>query len=455
MTTLTSRPKAVVARLGARGWLTLITLCGATFMVGLDYSVVTVALPAIGRDLGFEGAGRLQWVATACLLPTASLIPLFGRVSDLVGRRRLFVLGVSLFTVMSVVAGSALSPGMLIGARVGQGVAAAMIGPTALALLTSVFPEGPRRTRALGVNGALLSLGFVVGTIGGGVITSGFDWRWTMALLAVMGAAILLGALTLLPRDGGRSAAALDVPGALLSSAGLFALVYGISTGGENGWTAPSTVGSLVAAVLLLAGFAVAESRHRSPLIPLGLLRRRNVAWSGLVGFVTFGMCGGATLLLSLYMQDGLGYTALQTGLGFLAEGVAALVGGLLAARLIGRFGAVAVIAVGLAVQAIGTGAMAGLPEGGNLAMLLVTSGAMGFGHVLAVVAFITTMTAGAHDDEQGVLGSLAQLPQNVGAIGVAVLAAIAAGAGLPAAFAVAGIVTAVGGTVGVAFLRR
>ncbi|HEY1175980.1 MAG TPA: MFS transporter, partial [Phytomonospora sp.] len=135
MTTTTFEPKTGPDRLGALGWLTLITLCGATFMVGLDYSVVTVALPTIGRDLGFAGAGQLQWVATACLLPTASLIPLFGRISDLLGRRRLFVLGVSLFTVMSAVAGSALSPGMLIGARVGQGVAAAIIGPTALALL--------------------------------------------------------------------------------------------------------------------------------------------------------------------------------------------------------------------------------------------------------------------------------------------------------------------------------
>ncbi|MEV0648215.1 MFS transporter [Phytomonospora sp. NPDC050363] len=442
-------------RLGTVGWLTLLTLCGATFMVGLDYSIVTVALPAIGESLGFTGAGSLQWVATACLLPTASLIPLFGRVSDIAGRRRLFAAGVALFTLMSVVAGLAVSPGMLIGARVGQGVAAAMIGPTALALLTSVFPEGPRRARALGVNGALLSLGFVVGTIGGGVITSGLDWRWTMALLAGMGALILAGALTLVPRDGARGTAVLDVPGALLSSAGLFALVYTIATGGEAGWTAPSTVAGLLAAAVLLGAFVRAESRHRTPLVPLGLLRRRDVAWSGVAGLVTFGMCGGATLLLSLYMQDALGYTALQTGLGFLAEGLAALAGGLLAGRLIGRFGAVAVIGAGLAVQAAGTGAMALLPDGGDLGMLLVTSGAMGFGHVLAVVAFITTMTAGARDHEQGVLGSLAQMPQNVGAIGVAALAAIAAGAGLGTAFAVAGAVAAVGAVVSVSGLRR
>ncbi|WP_372505797.1 MFS transporter [Actinomadura madurae] len=187
------------SRLGGRGSLILITLCGATFMTGLDFSIVTVALPEIGRDLGFANAGSLQWVATACLLPTASLLPLFGRVADIVGRRRLFTLGVALFSAFSLIAGLATGPAMLIGGRVGQGTAAAMIAPTAIALLTTVFPEGPRRTRALGVNGAVLSLGFVLGTLGGGMITSGLDWRWTMLFLVAVGALVLLGAATVLP----------------------------------------------------------------------------------------------------------------------------------------------------------------------------------------------------------------------------------------------------------------
>ena len=224
MTTETSRS---AARLGARGRLILITLCGATFMTGLDYSIITVALPEIGRDLGFSGASALQWVATACLLPTAALMPLFGRASDMVGRRRLFMTGVAGFTLMSLAAALAPSPATLVAARAGQGVAAAMIGPTALALMTSAFPEGPRRTRALGVNGALLSLGFVVGTIGGGLITSGLNWRWTMLLLAGIGSLVLLGALTVVRETAGRSRTGLDVPGAILASGGLFALVYG------------------------------------------------------------------------------------------------------------------------------------------------------------------------------------------------------------------------------------
>ncbi|WBB58058.1 MFS transporter [Streptomyces sp. WMMC500] len=410
---------------GLRGLLTLITLCSATFLIAMDFSVVTVALPEIGTDLGFASTGELQWVATACLLPTASLLLLFGRVSDLVGRRRLFVLGILLFTAFSLLAGLAAAPGVLIAARAGQGVAAGMVGPTALALLTTVFPEGPRRTRALAVNGVLLSLGFVVGTIGGGLVTSGLSWRWTMLIMVIMGGAILLGALALLPADTGRAAVRLDVPGAVLASGGLFALVFGISTGADRGWTSGSTLGSLGAAVVLITAFLLVEARHPAPLVAPEMLNRPTVKWSFLVGFCTFGMCGGTTVLLSLYMQDVLGYSPLETGLGFLAEGAAAIVAGGMAARLIGSTGTRVTMIVGLVVQGLGTASMVWLPASGGPVLLLVTSGAMGFGHVLAVVAFITTLTSGLRPAEQGIAGALSQMPQFVGAIGVAGLAAI------------------------------
>ncbi|GAA0927326.1 MFS transporter [Nonomuraea longicatena] len=414
-------------QLGTRGLLTLVTLCGATFMTGLDYSIIVVALPEIGRDLGFASAGDLQWVATACVLPTAALLPLCGRLSDLVGRRNLFVGGVAAFTVISLVAGLAVSPAMLIVARVGQGVAAAAIGATAIALMTTTFPEGPQRTRALGINGALLSLGFVAGTIGGGIITNGLNWRWTMLILVFMGALILLGALALLPRDGERGTARLDVPGAVLVSTGLFALVYAFTVGAESGWTDLSTLAALVAAVALLGSFLRVEARHSDPLVPLRLLNRPTVKWSSLIGLITFGMCGGTTLLLSLYMQDVLGYSPLASGFGFLGEGIAALLAGAVASRLIGVRGATQAMIIGLVVQGVGTAAMVFLPAEGNLPLLLSTSSAMGFGHVLTVVAVITTMTSGLPDTDQGVAGSLAQMPQFVSAIGVAGLAAITA----------------------------
>ncbi|MDX3104616.1 MFS transporter, partial [Nonomuraea angiospora] len=429
--------------MNTREWLVLVTLCGATFMTGLDYSIITVALPELGRDLGFATRGDLQWVVTACLLPTAALMPLFGRVSDVVGRRRLFAAGVTAFTGFSLLAALAPVPGVLVGARAGQGVAAAMIGPTALALMTTAFAEGPKRTRAMGVNGALLSLGFVAGTIGGGLVTSGLSWRWTMLILVGIGVVVLVGALAVLPGDSGGSAVRLDVPGAVLASGGLFALVYGIST---------LTWVGVAAAVLLLGAFLAVEARHAAPLVPPRLLRRPTVKWGMAVALVTFGMCGGATLLLSVYMQDVLGWSALRTGLGFLGEGVAALVAGGLAARLIGAYGAPATVAAGLTTQAVGTAAMVFLPASGGLGVLLATSAAMGFGHVLTVVAAITTITSGLDPADQGVAGSLAQMPTFVGAIGVAGLTAVASAyvellAGLHAAFVVAGAVAPSRGT--------
>ncbi|MGW6495582.1 MFS transporter [Nonomuraea angiospora] len=437
--------------MNTREWLVLVTLCGATFMTGLDYSIITVALPELGRDLGFATRGDLQWVVTACLLPTAALMPLFGRVSDVVGRRRLFAVGVTAFTGFSLLAALAPVPGVLVGARAGQGVAAAMIGPTALALMTTAFAEGPKRTRAMGVNGALLSLGFVAGTIGGGLVTSGLSWRWTMLILVGIGVVVLVGALTLLPGDSGRSAVRLDVPGAVLASGGLFALVYGIST---------LTWVGVAAAVLLLGAFLAVEARHAAPLVPPRLLRRPTVKWGMAVALVTFGMCGGATLLLSVYMQDVLGWSALRTGLGFLGEGVAALVAGGLAARLIGAYGAPATVAADLTTQAVGTAAMVFLPASGGLGVLLATSAAMGFGHVLTVVAAITTITSGLDPADQGVAGSLAQMPTFVGAIGVAGLTAVASAyaellTGLHAAFVVAGAVALLGAAGGALLLRR
>ncbi|MEV0386230.1 MFS transporter [Nonomuraea sp. NPDC050643] len=428
-------------RLGVREWPVLLTLCGATFMTGLDYSIITVALPEIGRDLGFATRGDLQWVVTACLLPTAALMPLFGRVSDVVGRRRSFALGVAAFTGFSLLAALAPAPAVLVGARAGQGVAAAAIGPAALALMTTAFAEGPRRTRAMAVNGALLSLGFVAGTIGGGLVTSGLSWRWTMIVLVVIGLVVLAGVFTVVPRAGGAGVARLDVPGAVLASAGLFALVYGISAGS---WV------SVVAAGLLLGVFFAVEARHAAPLVPPRLLRRPTVLWGMGTALVTYAMCGGATLLLSVYMQDVLGWSALRSGLAFLGEGVAALLAGGVAARVIGARGAGPAVVLGLSVQAAGTAAMAFLPAQAGLGVLLPTSAAMGFGHVLTVVAAVTAITSGLGPADQGVAGGLAQMPAFVGGIGVAALTAIASAHtglldGLRTAFVVAGAIALLG----------
>ncbi|WNI30086.1 MFS transporter [Streptomyces sp. ITFR-6] len=457
--------------LGARGWMVLLTLCGATFMTGLDYSIITVALPEIGSSLGFASPDALQWVVTGCLLPTAALMPLFGRLSDITGRRRLFIAGVCTFTGFSLLAGLAPGAALLITARVGQGIAAAAIGPTALALMTAAFPEGPQRTRALGVNGALLSLGFVIGTIGGGVVTSGLNWRWTMLILFGIGLLVLVGAVTVMQDTRHSRTTRLDVPGAVLASGGLFAFVYGITTGNTSGWLSVPTLTALIGAAVLLGGFLAAEARHLEPLVPLHLLRRTTVKWGMTTGLVTFGMCGGATLLLSIYMQQVVGWTALQTGLGFAAEGVAALAAGSVAARWISARGAAFAITLGLTVQGLGTMLMALLPADGNLTLLLGSSAAMGFGHVLTVVAVVTTITSGLDESDQGVAGSLAQMPTFIGSIGVAGLSAVVAArsaalaptttrtlatlGGLHTAFLVAGAVALTGALLGGRALRR
>ncbi|HEX7301577.1 MFS transporter [Lentzea sp.] len=320
------------------------------------------------------------------------------------------------------------------------------------------------------MSGALLSLGFVVGTIGGGVITSGLSWRWTMLILVIMGALVLLGAVTLFEKDQERHATRLDVPGALLATTGLLALVYGISTVGTSGWGSPGALVPLVGSVVLLGAFLFVEGRQKAPLAPLSILGRRTVKWGGLTGFITFGMCGGATVLLSLYMQEVLRWSPLATGIGFVAEGGAAMVSGVLAARFIGRIGTPAVLMLGLLVQGVGTLAMLLLPQQGNLVLLIVTTSALGFGHVLAVVAFIGTMTSGVPSEHTGLASGLAQTAQQVGsAVGVAVLAAVVAAAtvpdaaapeaaslaGLRAGLLVAAIVTLAGLAVVALFLRK
>jgi MFS family permease len=466
----TSRSGSNSTQLGVNGWLTLITLCAAQFMIALDFSIVTVALPAIGHDLDFAGADQLQWVMTAFILPTAGFLLLFGRASDLIGRRRLFITGLVLVAGFSLVAGLAEAPWLLIAARAGQGISSAMVGPSALALLTTSFPEGPRRDKALGVSGALLSLGFVVGTIGGGVITSGLSWRWTMLILVIMSVAVLIGAVFLLPKTHERTSTKLDVPGAVLATTGLLALVYGISTGGEAGWGSAPTLIALAAAVVLLGGFLFVESRSAAPLAPVQVLNRKTVKWGGLTGFITFGMCGGTTVLLSLYMQDVLHWSPLATGLGFLAEGAAAMIAGAIASRLVGALTTPGSLIIGLVIQAASTAGMLLLGTTGNLTLLIVTSGGLGFGHVLAVVAFIGTMTSGMPSSEQGLASGLAQTAQHVGsAVGVAALAAVftartpalsstaeqATLSGLHAGIAVAAAVTLLGAVISALFLRR
>jgi EmrB/QacA subfamily drug resistance transporter len=407
--------------------LVLLLLCVAQFIVAVDFSIVNVALPSIQADLGL-GDEALQWVITAFALTFGGLLMLGGRAADLYGRRRMFVAGLWLFAASCLTAGLAQSGAMLLVSRAVQGMAGALIAPAALSLLTTMFREGPERTRALGVYGAVLSGGFVAGMILGGLLTSAAGWRWVMlinvpvAVLAAIAAPVLLR-----ESRGAVGVRRLDLPGALTVSLGIAALVYAISSGEGAGWLSGSTLGVLLASVTLLVLFVVVERRAAQPLVPMEVLGRRSVLAPSVVGVTTFAACGGATFILTLYMQGVLGYTPLQTGLAFCSLGLASMTAGIVAESVARHVGSRSALVGALVVQAAGTVALVGLPSGGVPVLLLAATAIIGFGHVLAVVSFTTLATAGVPAAQQGVVGGLVSTALQIGAaLGVAIFGAVA-----------------------------
>lgn len=413
-------------RMTSRQRLVLLLLLGSQFMLAVDFSILNVALPAIGHGLGFSPA-NLQWIATAMMLPAAGFTLLFGRLADFVGRRRMLLAGMGLLAAGSLAGGLATGPGMLLCARVAQGLASAMATPAALSLLTTSLPEGPLRARALGLNGTLLSAGFTVGAIAGGVLTDLLSWRWAFFLNVPVAAVILVVAPSVIKESHG-ARSKLDVPGAITVTGGLLALVYGVTLAGEQGWADPAALGCLAAAAALLAAFWRIELRAEAPLAPLRVLTRPTVTWGNFGGLITFTMESSVIFLLTLYLQQVLGYTPLQTGLAFCGIGVAAFAGGLAAPRLIGRHGTRTVLSCGLLVQALATAALFWLGTGGGaLTVLLAASAAGAFGHISAIVGYMVTATSDLPDDEQGLATGLASMTQQVGVtMGIPVLSAIA-----------------------------
>ncbi|MEV6007180.1 MFS transporter [Streptomyces sp. NPDC051976] len=414
-------------RLTSRQRLVLVLLLGSQFMLAVDFSILNVALPDIGRGLGFSLA-NLQWISTAMMLPSAGFTLLFGRLADLAGRRSMLLAGMALLAAGSLAGGLATGPAMMIAARVAQGLAAALATPAALSLLTTSLPEGPLRDKALGLNGTLMSAGFTIGAIFGGVLTDLLSWRWAFFVNVPVAVAVIVAAPAVIPESRGKRTR-LDLPGAVTVTGGLLTLVYGVTTAGRLGWTDPSALGWLAAAVALLTAFWRIELRAQAPLAPVRVLTRPTVTWGNLGGLVTFAMESSLIFLLTLYMQQVLGYSPLRTGLSFCGIGLAAFVGGLLAPRLIGRFGTRAVLTCGLLLQGVATGALFLLGDGGNAAMtvLLAASSAGAFGHISAIVGYMVTATSGLPDAEQGLATGLTSMTQQVGVtLGIPVLSAVA-----------------------------
>ncbi|MFD4631917.1 MFS transporter, partial [Streptomyces sp. NPDC058473] len=314
-------PRPQNPRLSSRDKLVLFVLCAAQFMVALDFSVLNVALPVLGADLGMSQSA-LQWAVTAFALPSGGFLLLFGRAGDLFGRRKLFLAGLALFGLASLLATFAWDPASFLAGRALQGVGAAAIVPTGMSLLTTTFPEGPQRDRALGISGTLLSLGFTVGMVLGGVLTDTLGWRSTMGLLTLFALIVLPLAPGLLPESRTPDRPRLDIPGAVTVTGGLLSLIYALSTAAERGFGGADVVVTLVAGVLLLAAFGYVESRAAAPLVSLPMLRRRTVAWGNLGGLVTFSMMSTVVFVLTLYLQEILHLSALRAGLVFGVQGV-------------------------------------------------------------------------------------------------------------------------------------
>ncbi|MFE5596608.1 MFS transporter [Streptomyces sp. NPDC056549] len=449
------------ARMTGRMRLVLVVLLLAQFMLAVDFSILNVALPVIGQGLGFT-LGGLQWIATAFALAAAGFTLLFGRVADLVGRRRLFLGGMALLGVSSLAGGLATGPEVLMAARVAQGLATAAVTPAGLSLLTASFPEGPLRAKALGLNGALMSAGFTTGAILGGVLTDLLSWRWAFLVNVPVALAVLLVAPAVLKESRPAVRPRLDVPGAITVTGGLLALVYGLTLAGEHGWTDPTALTALAAGAALLVAFVLVERRAASPLVPVHVLKRRTVVWGNIAGLVAFVTETSLVFLMTLYLQDVLGFSPLAAGLSFGVLGAGTILGGVTASRFIGRFGARAALVSGGLLQALATLALYGLGDDrGSLALLLAATFAGGVGNMLAIVGFMVTATSGIPDGEQGMATGLATMTQQVGiTMGTPIMSAVVVTApvlldGIGLAVLVNAAIVAVGAVLSGVFLRR
>jgi EmrB/QacA subfamily drug resistance transporter len=414
-------------RLNSRAKFVLLVLCAANFLVGIDFSILNIALPAIGTDLHI-GEANLQWVATAFALPSGGLLLLFGRTGDLIGRRRVFLAGVALFTVASLLTMLAWNPASLLAGRALQGLGAAGVVPTGMALLTTSFPEGHARDRALGIAGSVMATGFTVGTLLGGVLTDLLNWRFTMVLPIVLGVFVLIATPLLVAESRNEHHSRLDVPGAATVTGGLLALIYALTTAAQQGWGRPNVLVTLIGGVLLLAAFIAVEARSAHPLISLKVLRRRTVALGNLGGLVAFAMASSVVFIGMLFLQQINGLSPLRAGLVFGWLGVVAAVSGNVAPRVIGRYGSGTVLVVGLLGQFVGTVLIATMTRGDSVLILLAAGTLWVYFHMHGVVAFNVTATSGLPNEEQGQATGLATTTQQVAlTVGIPILSAIAA----------------------------
>ena len=411
-----------------RRWKALILICAAIFVVVLDIAIVNVALPSIGSDLNFAEK-NLQWVITAYGLTYGGFLLLGGRAADLLGRRLVFMGGLALFTGASLVCGFSTSSAMLIGARGVQGLGAAIVTPAALSIISTTFTEGSERNKALGAWGAVGGGGAAAGVVMGGVLTKYLGWEWIFWVNVPVGLTVLL----LTPfyvRESRREDVVHDYDplGALSVTSGLIVLVYAISEAPDVGWGTFRTIGLLALSAALLIFFLVWEWREQAPLMPLGIFRIRLLAASNVVGLLMAGGMYGTFLLLTLYMQQVLHLSVLQTGLAFLATAGTAVVMAGPAQALTTRLGAKPVMVTGLSLLVAGCLWYTQIDADGSYPVdLLPGFVAVGIGIPFAFIPITIAALAGVKDEDAGLASGLINTSQQVGgAIGTAVLSTVA-----------------------------
>jgi len=410
-------------------WLALIVLCLGDLMIVLDVTIVGVALPSIREDLGFSEES-LAWVVNAYLLTFGGFLLLGGRLGDIVGHRRMFLAGISLFTAASVACGFAGSQGVLIAARAVQGVGGAIVSAVALSLIITLFTEPAERAKAMGVFGFVASGGGSIGVLLGGVLTDTLDWHWIFLVNVPVGVAVFALTLVLLPGGRGTASGRLDVAGAITVTAASMVAVYAIVNGNEVGWTSARTLGLLALAAALLGVFVRIESRASAPLVPLGLFRLRNLATANVVGVLWAAAMFAWFFLTALYLQLVLGYSPLEVGLAFLPGNL--IMGALslgLSARLVLRYGIRTPLVAGLSMAGVGLLLFARAPVDGSFVVdVLPGMILLGIG---AGIAFNPVLLAAMSDVEPQDAGLASGVVNTSfmmgGALGLAVLASVAA----------------------------
>jgi EmrB/QacA subfamily drug resistance transporter len=409
-------------------WLGLAVIVAAQFMVVLDVAIVNVALPSIKTDLGFSQES-LQWVITAYSIFFGGVLLLGGRLADLLGRRRLFMGGLALFTVASLLDGLAWNEGSLIAFRSLQGLGAAMLSPAALSILTTTFREGRERNLALGIWGAASGSGGAAGVLLGGALTSGLSWSWIFFINVPVGILVLAISPWLLQESrADLRHRTFDFAGAASITGGLMLLVYAMTRATQHGWTTAETIGLLTASVVLIAGFFVIELRSKAPLLPMRIFRLRTLTASNITGLLMGAAIFSQFFLLTLYMQQVLHYSALKTGVAYIALTLAVISFSAVAQALVNRFGVRPVLSTGLALSAVAIVMFARLPvDGTYFADLFPAFILSGIGLALAFVPMTVGALTGVREADAGIASGLINTTQQIGgAIGVALATTIA-----------------------------